>query len=212
MSDTTPDIDLSGDVFESWLESGTIRRVTVTLYNDPTLEADIAELEQRRAELEETGAERMLDEPSGLAQLARDEEALLERLEASKSTWTVKAILDTEFDKANAAHPEPEAPRTLPLAAPKKAKEQWVRDRDAYVQASAEAERERRLMLIAAAVERVETWRGTAHGITVEQLRKMLTGGEQNAEWAAYGAYRIKVLWEAVKEARRGDVKVPAPK
>lgn len=212
MSDTTPDVEFDGDIFDAWLESGTVRRVTVTLYNDPTLEQAILDLEERRAEIEERGNERTLGEKSPIAQLERDEEELLARLEASKSTFTVKALLDTDFDTAKDQFPEPEAPQMLPKAAPAKAKEKWARDRDLYVKAAAEAERERRLLLIAAAVERVETTRGTAAGVTVEQLRKMLDGGKDHAEWAAYGAYRLRVLWEAVQEARRGDVKVPAPK
>lgn len=212
MSDTTPDVEFDGDIFDAWLESGTTRRVTVTLYNDPTLEQDITDLENRRAEIEDRGNERMLDEKSPLAELERAEEALLARLEASKSTFTVKALLDTDFDAAAEAFPEPEAPQMLPKAAPAKAKEKWARDRDIYVRAAAEAERERRLMLIAKAVERVETTRGAAPGVTAEQLRRMLTGGKDQAEWAAYGTYRLGVLWKAVQEARRGDVKVPAPK
>lgn len=212
MTDTTPDVELTEDIFDAWLESGTIRRVTVDLYNDPTIESALVELEERRAEIEARGAERTLGEKSPLAQLEKDEEALLKRLLASKVTFTVKALLPDEFDKAMETHPEPEAPQMLPKAAPAKAREKWARDRDIFVKAASEAERERRLMLIAAAVDKVETVRGTAPGITVDQLRKMLDGGAERGEWAAYGMYRLDVLWSAVQEARRGDVKVPAPK
>lgn len=190
-----------------WIESGTVARRQVTIYNDAALAERLRVLTERLAEaekkVEQTGGDAPLDEVDEVAELTAQIEALYPEWEASKAVWTVRALSQDDVMATFDAVPEPKRPVPPLEKAGQKAQERFAEQVSAWRREVRDADRERRLHMVAIAVESVETARGTAEGVTVETLRK-LRDRPHGEQW-------LTRLYEAVSEATEGDADVPRP-
>lgn len=208
---TNPEpIGVSADDFDlmDWFATGTIARRKVVIHNDPALVEQYQELEAQLAAAEKTygadgAAERSLDEADPRPRLLEQMTALYERWEASKATWTVRALSQDDVEATFDAVPVPKAPLPPLEKAGVKAQERFVEKVNEHAAAKAAAEGERQLHLIAASVESIETAAGAASGVTVDQLRSLRS--------RPHGAQWVRKLWQAVNAATEGDVDIPRP-
>ncbi len=197
---------MSDPILDQWLDSGTIRTEQVNLFADQAIMAEMQKLIERRTELEESTprGQRAMGEANPFKELEREEAALWEKYEASKSVWTVRALLPEETDAIHDEFPEPPAPQMLPKAAPAKAKEAWAVERDAFVKQSQQQAIERDLRFVATATIKVETAHGTVDAVSVEQVRAMRA--------KQYGPDRVRMLVEAITRSTVGEEEMPRPK
>lgn len=216
-------VGVSAETFDlmDWIESGTIGRRQVTIYNDVAAGDRLVEIDERLTELGYGGdADPEADGPLAgsstpeVTALLAEAEQVRERLADSKSVWTVRALAEDEvedtFDPDKGGVPEPKLPIPPPEKAGRKAQEDWVDRVNAHRKAVAAAEAERRLRMIAAAVIAVETSRGRVERdagddpiMSVDQLRSLRS--------RPHGGQWIARLYEAVDAATEGDVEVPRP-
>ncbi len=196
---------MSDSILDQWLESGTVRTEQVNLFADQAIMDEMQQLIERREELQGTPrSQRAMGEADPFKALEREEAALWARYEASKSVWTVRALLPEETDAISQEFPEPMAPQMLPKVAPAKAKEAWAVERDAFIKESQRQAIERDLRHVAKATIKVVTAKGEADSVTVDQVRAMRA--------KEYGPDRINMLTDAIKLATRGEVEMPRPK
>lgn len=209
--------NLTEDAFDllEYITSGTVARRQVTIYNDPEAGEALAKILERLDELgwsedPEPGDDRPQDGPlSGdpaqdeIDELLAEAQELQARLEASKSVWTVRALSEEEVERAFDEVPLPKTPRPPKDTAPKKEfdlfhdrAEKWGKDKT-------EADRERKLALISAAIVTVETPRGSVDSASRDVLRA-LRSKPQGQQW-------IDRLYKAVDDAQGSEVDVPRP-
>lgn len=189
-----------------WIESGTVARRSVVIYNDPGVVAEFEDVQRRLAIAEQAAKdpEASVAEESEVAALRERLEALWQRWEDSKSVWTVQALSEEQARLVLESYPVPPAPVHPGADASDEEKaahgarlREWAPLADA-------AREERNMAFIAAAVVKVETSRGVATSVSVEALRKMRA--------RPHGKARTTELLKAVEAATEGDVEVPAPK
>lgn len=203
-----------GDVFDDWLKTGTIGRRTVTIYADVEAGKRLAEIDQRLTEL--TAAADDTDAPVDaplsastapeIAELEAEAEVLLDRLEDSKSVWTVRAVSQDEVEATYTAERgvvSPKMPVPPPQGAAQKVQERYAENFRAYAERNEQARKERRLHLLVIAVETIETARGTREGVTLEQLHAL--------QARPHGQQWIDTLYQAVQAATEQDVEPPRP-
>lgn len=193
-----------------WIETGTIARRTVVVHNDPAAADRFLELEKRLAELGFDDEDDLADAPLGSPSVSSEVDAirrehaeLYARWEASRATWTVRAVSEEEVEAIVAAIPAPKMPVPPLEKAGRAAHEAYYQKVAEYTEAKKKFDDEVNLAIIARAVEKVETAQGTARGVTVDQLRK-LKARPHGAQW-------IDRLRDAVSAATEGDVDVPRP-
>lgn len=202
-----------------WIETGTVGRREVTIYNDPALAAEMDRLqaEYEKAKRFASEDEASMADVSRLAELEAEMEAVLARWEASKAVWTVQALaLDVVRDLLEEfPDPKPPVKPREPKESPNPAK--TAERRKEYEAEVAEYEKlqkpwlaeldkvrlERELRLISAAVVDVTTPKGSTSHVPVEVLRAMRA--------KPHGEARIKALSAAVNELTTGEVEIPAP-
>lgn len=222
MTEQTADFDIL-----DWIESGTVARRKVDIYNDAALAEEADELQRQ---LDALGDDE--DDPEGsvgeVSERTRIEQAMrdvYERWQASKATWTVRALSDAEIEEISGQvplNPQPERPSRpapLPRTATKAEREAHDREVAAYEETVGEFERgplaewvkhaehvqeERALHYISTAVVSVDTARGSTGAVSVEALRKM--------RQAPHGKARIGKLYNAVLALTTGDTEIPVPK
>ena len=212
MSSTDDTAGVTEDTFDlmDWIESGTVARRQVVIHNNPALADEFTALEDQLAEAEKT-----TKDASGDAPMSQDDprdairaqmEALWERWEASKATWTVRALSQDDVEatyEPETGIPAPKAPIAPPEKAGDRARERFMEQVKAFTIAKTDADRDRRLYLIAAAVVSVETTRGVATSVTVPQL-KALRARPHGQQW-------VDKIYAAVEAATQGDVEIPRP-
>jgi hypothetical protein len=186
-----------------WVESGTIARREVIIYNDLALvaEADAAE-EALRVALSAASedAERSMGEPDDVAAARERLDDIYARWEASKAVWTVRALDDDEIRVICEELPAPERPAS---PAPDASPEWHHAHQDAlrmWVKESQDVTDERNLRYVSKAVVSVVTAKGTATEASVGVLRTMRA--------RAHGKMRLALLIKATEEATTGDVSV----
>lgn len=192
-----------------WIASGTVGRRQVTIYNDVAAGKRLVEIQARLNELapvddrDEDGDQPLsASAPPEVAELEAEAADLLDRLDASKAVWTVRAVSKDDVD---ATFDEVPAPRR-PVPSQETTEKARKREEDAFntwVRASNEANQERRLHLISRAVVSIETVRGAADGATVDQLRAMQS--------RPHGAQWVDQLHAAVEAATEVEPDVPRP-
>lgn len=192
---------------DEWLSTGTLARRAVPIYNDPSLAAEFDVLAQRLSELEAMtkGEESSVGESAEITEVYEQMVAVHERWEASKATWTVRALTEDEVKAITDEHPDPEVPEVL------RAKRQpgtvWDdvqrAEGQAFIAAREEAITERNLAMIALAVVEVATSRGSTSTVTVEQVRRL--------QGRPHGKQQVTRLIEAVTSATTGDIEIPRP-
>lgn len=190
-----------------WLETGTVATRTVTHYNDQAAYSDYLEWEKRYAEAEAAGdsPERSIAQKDPLQELEEEGERILERLQSSKSVWTVRALSNEELEEVDAEHPIPKAP-TEPGRNADPAKLKKYRDflNGEYAEALDAAVNAQQYAVLVKAFVKMETPRGTVETITAEQLKKFNS--------VPHGGQLLKRLADAVREANRSEVEIDAPK
>jgi len=179
----------------------------VTHYNDQAAYSDYLDWERRyeEAEASEEPVEISLNEKSPLQKLEAEGEEILERLQASKSVWTMRALSNEELEEIDAEHPIPKAPvdpgRGADAAKLKKYREYLNGE---YAQALDAAVNAQQYAVLVAAFVKMETARGSTESVTVEQLKKLNS--------VPHGGQLLERLAAAVKEANRSEVEISAPK
>jgi hypothetical protein len=211
---TPDDFDLM-----AWIVSGTVATRTVEIHNNPALaeEFDALEAEMKAAERDVAalGEDRPMSWTDPRPEIEDRMAELWERWEASKTTWTVRALSHDEIEATFDAVPSPKQPVAPLPAAGKKAAEDHAEKMSKWARALHEADRERTLHIIAAAVTSVESVRGRADSVTVEALRALRDRPHGDA-WVGHipstkGARMSGKLASAVMAATEGDVAVPRP-
>lgn len=214
-SDSTPaDFDIL-----DWIESGTIARREVTIYNDPLL---VEEYEAITARLTEAGwvepdtASRSRDDDRSEAtlgdtntdqidELLAQRDDIAARWEQSKAVWTVRAVSQDEVEASFDVVPVPKQP--LPPKqfdnAPDAVREAFLEKARAAQTAAAQAEQDRKLAVLATAVLSIVTAKGTATGVTFDAL-KTLRSRPHGKQW-------IDRLYAAVNAATSTDTELPRP-
>jgi len=218
---TPDDFDLM-----AWIASGTVATRTVEINNNPALVAEYealeAEMKAAEAEVERLGDDRPMSWVDPRDDIAARMEDLYERWQAAKTTWTVRALAHDELEATFEAVPTPKQPVAPLPQAGKKAQEDYAEKMTAWARAVFEADRERTLHIIAAAVVRIESSRGVieredggAPIVTADALRA-LRDRPHGDQWVGVipstKGQRIRGrLAEAVMAATEGDVAVPRP-
>ncbi len=199
---------------DEWIESGTVARRTVTIYNDHAAANQLAALNARLADLgwSQEHAPARSDGPLAAAidpavtGLLAEREELLDRVVESGAVWTVRALSDEDVKAAfdpQTGVPEPKTPFPPLEKAGQRAQEKFGQEVASYRARVSEANEERNVYLVAAAVVSVESPRGTATHVTVGQLKALKA--------RPHGARAFDKLFEAMNEATNDDVDVPRP-
>lgn len=200
--------------FLEWLESGTIARRQVVIYNDHEAFEAFVKVDERLAKLgySDSGkpASKGKDAPLGgdpndaeIDALLDERDALLARMQASKATWTVRAVSQPEAESTFDVVPVPKRPVPPKESAPQPVQDKFQERAQAWVLAAARAEDDRKLAVISIAVVGIETARGSADGVTFDQLKAMRE--------KPHGAQWIERLHGAVSAATNEDVAPPVP-
>lgn len=201
------------DALAQWLATGTTRSTEVILYNDQkavdALNALYDEIDE--FESQPTPTQRAIGEKSTaderrlrIEEFERRTAELEDRVAASKAVWKMRALSTDELNKIRAEHPDPPAPRLLPQAAPKAAKEKWEMEAAEFRKKAAEAEKARVFAEIALATISVTTAAGEANAVSVDLLEAMYN--------APYGDFRIATLAKAVKDLSAAEIAPTVPK
>lgn len=197
-----PAADLAGFNLDQWIETGTTANEQVVIYANRALAGEYTALERRLAALEDAGDE-SIENGAEQAALLRKMEDLYERWQASKATWTVRALSDEEVRAVYDKHPTPKAPQKPADDAPAEVKQAWQGAMEMHLRALTLATDERNLAYVEAAVTRVETTLGAVAVVTIDQLRRMRN--------RPHGSQDLNRLIEAVNRVTQGDVEVPRP-
>lgn len=194
---------MSDNIFDEWLESGTVARQQVTIYADQAATEELDALQAELEALEKDSAPRTISEPSRARALESRFEELRERWEASRITFTLAPIERDTIHRIFEKLPNPPEPPRAAQSAPKKVKEDAEKARRAWALEVDRQEAERVLHLLAESIVRVERPGGSASSITVEQLRAMRD--------AKYGVPRINRLWAAYQAVMAEAAELPTP-
>jgi len=210
----------------SWIASGTVATRTVAIHNNPALAADAEALEAEYVAAEKAVADMGDDRPVSWKDprpaIEKRMAELHDRWEASKATWTVRALSHDEIEGAFDAVPSPKQPVAPLPQAGKKAAEDHAEKMTEWARKVHEADRERTLHLIVAAVVKVETVQGCIERepgdppiLTVDAIRA-LRDRPHGDQWVGHipstkGQRITGKLAGAVMGATEGDVSVPRP-
>jgi len=192
-----------------WMETGTVAERKVTHYNDQAAYSDYLDWERRYEEAETQhgadGGEEVLGSKDVFAELDAEGERILERLEASKSVWTVRALSNEELEAIDAEHPFPKPP-VEPGRGADESKMRKYREylNGEYAQALDAAVNAQQYAVLVAAFVKMETPRGSTETVTVEQLKKLNS--------VPHGGKLLERLAQAVKDANQSEVEIAAPK
>lgn len=218
LDDQDETLTLEAFDFDEWLETATVARRQVTIYNNPALfeeyQALQAELDAADKAAATAGGDEALDASDPRPELFARMEDLYERWQASKSVWTVRALSGDEVEDSFepekggiAVPPQPVPPLDK---AGEKAREAYARRFTAWSKANTQAQRERRLVMIAWAVLKVEAPGRVSERrvdgppiVTVEQLRAMRS--------RPHGEQWIARLYQAVDDATKDNPEIPRP-
>ncbi|ROR95981.1 hypothetical protein EDD28_0551 [Salana multivorans] len=213
---TTPETTIAVDFdLISYINSGTVARREVVIYADEQAAGELIDAlaalralgwsddEEPRPSTPKDGPLDEPSEPAGVGLLLDRARAAQERLDASRSVWTVQALSSETADDIMAEHPLPKMPTPAKDSASERERERYQERYLAYRESVDRTQREQRYALLSRAVVSVETPHGTAEGASVEQLHAIdaRPGGQK---W-------IDRLWSALDEAQTQDPDVPRP-
>lgn len=209
--------NLTEDSFDllSYIQSGTVARRQVTIYNDPEAGDQLMRLLDELRELgwsedAEPDPDKVKDGPlsgspnqSEIDDLLEQAEAAQARLEVSKSVWTVRALSPDEIEATFDVVPVPSMPTPPKDGVAQPIRDKYAQKFERYMKTKTQAEADRRLAIIATAVVSVETPRGAVDSVSLDTL-KALRAKPQGQQWADR-------LYQAVEDAQGSDVDVPRP-
>jgi len=231
---TTEHEDITDEAFDlmAWIESGTVATRQVTIHNDPALAVEFEALEAEYAAAEKAAAATAGDVP--ISSVAPDPRPGIEarmtdlyaRWDASAATWTVRALahedVEATFDADKGGIGHPKQPTPPAANAPEKLRERYAERLMDWARAVSEADRERTLHIIVAAVTAIETPKGRIERepggdpiVTVDVLRA-LRDRPHGEQWVGVipttqGQKITGLLARAVMKATESDVDVPRP-
>lgn len=220
-----PTID--GDALDEWLAGATIAKRSVPIYGKPGLIAEIQELERQAAKVEQLEAEEALGDDEAEEIQARFDELHQEYID-SKSTWTVRALGDDDFERlgvelAAAVGEKPVVPveptQPAPLPAKRTAtqvgkhqaamaeyeakKASYDADVEAFEKAYAHWITERNLRQVVAAVVKIDFADGrSVDSIDLDRLRTLSK---------ILGDRQILALLAAIRAAMSEEPEISAP-
>lgn len=208
--DATGVTESTFDLLE-FVNKGTVATREVVIYTDHEAAARCQTIQDELDDLEDDGDDaRKADAPLGSkdagtrrAELEAEAESYLERLSASRMTWRVRALSQTEIEAVFEAYPDPKLPIPPKEGAAQALHDRWQEALEARVKEKGKVEARRNLALIAAAVESVETPAGATDTVSVDQLAALRE--------RPHGAAWIDKLYAAVDEASSEDVAPPVP-
>lgn len=193
-----------------WVETGTVGRREVVIYNDPALAAEMDRLRVEHDKASEApDGERGVGEKSDVARIEAEMEAVYERWQASKAVWTVRALSQDEVQAVLDEIPSPKRPQPVKEDARKsletRAAEQVEYEAavEVWKNESRKVLDERNLHMISAAVESVVTPKGAASSVSVDVLRAI--------QKRPHGTVQLGRLIGALNELTSGEVVVEAP-
>ena len=193
--------------FDEWIKNGTVRQKSVVIHNDAAIFDKVEALEKRRKEIladqRRTGGERSLSEKDELAEIEAKEAELAESWEASKATFTVRALDTREAQKVIEDHPLPPPPPMPDRNAPVQVKKRWEADKVDWAKKYDDALLEQNIAFVALAVVSVETPSGSVDHVSIEQLRAIYE--------RPHGKAQFGELIKATNEVTTGDIEVPRP-
>lgn len=199
-----------------YIKSGTIAKREVALYADERAGEELVALIAQLKDLgwseegQDEKATRPKDGPldatsdeTDIADLLEKARSAQERLDSSKSVWTVQAISPEVADAALESIKDPKAPIPPKEGAAERVKEAYQDRYVEYRKGCDVAERDRRLVLLSEAIISVETPNGTSSGVSIDHLKalRQRAGGQK---W-------IDKLWSGLNEAQSEDPDVPRP-
>lgn len=188
---------------DDWIDTGTVARRTVTIYNDRALAAEYEALEAQLKDVQDEAEERSLDDEDPASEIMARMEELYTRWEASKAVWTVRALSRDEASEIVDRIPVPDGPGKLADTATAAEKSAHNAALKSWLRQSQRAQDERNLEFISTAIISVETAKGTARHASVDTLRRMRS--------RPHGAHDIERLVAAVNEATQGEVEISRP-
>jgi len=191
-------------IFNGWMQSGTVRRIDVPMYGDMPLVAEIQAIE---ADIEEAkkGASKVqtINKVDPTRELEATLDAMYERLNESRSVWTVRALTTAEAREITEKFPNPISPKSIDAKATDAEAETYATRFQKFRHDYEIVDTERNLRFVHHGVVKIVTDGGEQAGISLDDLRAMFE--------AAYGRQRITVLLKAVNDATTGDVAIERP-
>ena len=207
MSEPTDATGITESTFDllEFVKRGTSARREVEIYTDHEAAAECQRINELLADAEddEGDADGPLGSATTVERLAEEVDPWLARLQASRMTWTVRALSAEEIDQAFEQIPPPKTPVPPKENAPRPLQEAFTDRVIAYNKSKAQVDADRRLLLISYAVEGVSTPAGTQDSVSVEDLRALRA--------QPHGQGWIDRLWQAVDEASSEEVEPPVP-
>ena len=197
-------MDDNDNIFNGWMQTGTVRRIEVPMYGNMPLVAEAAALQAEIDEAEKAASgTRTINQRSPIPALEAELDALYERLAESRSVWTVRALKTAEAREIAEKFPNPVSPKTIDAKATDAEAERYEARLQKFRHDYEVAETERNLRFVHHAVVEIKTANGSQSGISLEDLRSMFE--------AEYGRQRLTLLLEAVNKATTGDVAIERP-
>lgn len=183
------------DVFNQWLNSGTVAQRSVDIYSRPDLFAryeSLARQHEAAAAVEKAG-EKSLGSPGTEAIEAQMEE-LYQEWRASKMTWFIRALNASEIDEVRDASNYPE----------ELGKDASEEDKKAFEKAEREARDTSNVLTVAKAVVKIENPDG-------EVIRDHVSVDEMRAMRVQLGDTQVMRLVAAALVASTQEVEMPVP-
>lgn len=191
-----------------WLESGTVNRKTVTLYNDPAaigkMQALLEEEELIKAEIAKAGGDKSLADTNALDKVTKAMERLEREFGKSKAEWVLAPVSADDEDEIRARFPEPVPPRKPAVSADKA---EWAEYDAALAEwraATAANVLSTDIAFIATSVVEVRAGGKVRHGVTPDQVRAL--------RGRPHGKTQYQQLLAGAIEVTRGEVALPLPK
>lgn len=194
--------------FSQWVESGTFKRGTVDLFGDAALLTELEAAANRieaakkdEADARENG-EWTASRKSVVPALEAEAEALLAKYDESKMVVHLRALTTDERDAVVDEVPSENPPMRPDRNSPMAIKAAWEKARDEWQRKDAKAEAERRLRLLAIAIEKVVVGGKDADAPSIDDLRALRS--------APYGNERINQMWAKVSDlSKMGEAPDP---
>jgi hypothetical protein len=195
-----------------WLSTGTVARQHVTIYADQAAASRLEEIDARLREIDPdvdpaAGGDGPLSAagkaPVEVAELEAEAAELIERMQASRAVWEVRALSGEEVQVARDAVKWPRPPVQPPAAAGERAQERFRDAVIAYSAAQDAADLEFRCRIVHTAVVAIVTPRGTVDAISLDSV----TGLRAKPHGQAW----LDRLYKAVDSATEEDVEIPRP-
>lgn len=192
------------NAFDDWIGGASVSSRSVAIYGKPGLYAEYQKLERELAIAESTAKGEASIGDGAVDDVLGRMEALYEEWMASKSTWIVQAISEDKIGEIRDTVPFPdEPPAVADDADDAVVKAEHAKARAVFEKQFAKAQSESNMLILAAAVTRIEFAGGAvADGVTVDQLQSMKK---------ALGSRQMLTLIQTATLASIEEPEIPSP-